>query len=319
MAAAHMELLCWRGAWGLPSVDSGCLIVMAYAHFSNAPVKLKKTGNPRESVTGCLPILKSGDETISKPLNILNCFRKEQYNADYDLSPKQGADTMAFVALIEEKLLPALLHTFWVDDQNYTGVTRPWYASTMPFPFNMFAPYRSSQQALTRLKLSVGRPPYMSLAEMEAQIYWDAKECLNLLSFQLGEKAFFFGEMPSSLDAVVFGHLAPLLKAPLLTKKLQLHLKAIENLCAFCERVLLRCFPGQAPAGPNQQDAKLRKLTQLVNMESNLIEKVALLELAVLECRWSTLYSLVLSVKLCDFTKRSKEYGFLQSRKLQIK
>lgn len=33
----------------------------------------------------------------------------QKYNADYDLSAKEGADTLAFVSLLEEKLLPALV------------------------------------------------------------------------------------------------------------------------------------------------------------------------------------------------------------------
>lgn len=33
----------------------------------------------------------------------------QKYNADYDLSAKEGADTLAFISLLEEKLLPALV------------------------------------------------------------------------------------------------------------------------------------------------------------------------------------------------------------------
>lgn len=33
----------------------------------------------------------------------------QKYNADYDLSAKEGADTLAFVSLLEEKLLPAVV------------------------------------------------------------------------------------------------------------------------------------------------------------------------------------------------------------------
>lgn len=43
------------------------------------------------------------------------CFililNSQRYNADYELSAKQGADTLAYIALLEEKLLPALVNT----------------------------------------------------------------------------------------------------------------------------------------------------------------------------------------------------------------
>lgn len=36
-------------------------------------------------------------------------FPPQKYNADYDLSARQGADTLAFMSLLEEKLLPVLV------------------------------------------------------------------------------------------------------------------------------------------------------------------------------------------------------------------
>lgn len=36
-------------------------------------------------------------------------FALQKYNADYDLSATQSADTLAFVSLLEEKLLPVLV------------------------------------------------------------------------------------------------------------------------------------------------------------------------------------------------------------------
>jgi len=59
----------------------------------------------------------------------------------------------------------------------------------------------------------------------------------------LADKEFFFGQSPSSLDAVVFAHLAPLLKAPLPSAALQNHLKACPNLTRFVSRILQRFFP----------------------------------------------------------------------------
>ena len=48
---------------------------------------------------------------------------------------------------------------------------------------------------------------------------------------------------PSSLDAVVFGYVAPLLKAPLLSNQLIAHLKQCDNLSLHCSRILRLYFP----------------------------------------------------------------------------
>lgn len=66
----------------------------------------------------------------------------------------------------------------------------------------------------------------------------DAKECLNLLSNRLGTSQFFFGDTPSTLDAYVFGFLAPLYKVRFPKVHLQEHLKQLPNLCRLCDDIL---------------------------------------------------------------------------------
>jgi metaxin len=38
-------------------------------------------------------------------------------------------DTLDDIVLLEEKLLPAVLHTFWAEGENYFTDTKPWLAS----------------------------------------------------------------------------------------------------------------------------------------------------------------------------------------------
>uniref|UniRef100_UPI00398F055E metaxin-1b n=1 Tax=Pristiophorus japonicus TaxID=55135 RepID=UPI00398F055E len=241
--AAPLELFCWRGDWGLPSVDSESLTVLAYARFSGAPLRVHKLSNPWRSPSGVLPALKTEKDVLSQPLQILAYLRKQRYNADYGLSATQGADTLAFSSLIEEKLLPALIYMFWVDSKNYVSFTRPWYGEAIPFPLNFFLPNRMHVRSLERLRLIRGGQWHDNEEEAETEIYKEARECLTLLSQRLGSQKFFFGDSPSSLDAIVFGHLAPLLKAKLPNSKLQQHLRSLDNLCTLCTSILGLYFP----------------------------------------------------------------------------
>ncbi|KAJ8405618.1 hypothetical protein AAFF_G00315980 [Aldrovandia affinis] len=276
--ATPMELSCWAGDWGLPSVHTDSLIVLAYAKFSGAKLTIEPVDWTWKTLTGTVPALHCEGTTVTEPVQILNFLRKQRYNADYELSAKQGADTMAYIALLEEKLQPALLHTFWVDTENYANLTRPWFASHSPFPLNFFLPSRLASMALSRILLTKGESPLHSIMEVEAKIYSEAKECLNLLSHRLGSSQYFFGNTPASLDAFAFGYIAPLLKASLPSCQLQQHLKQLSNLCQFCDAILKNYFvdraPGSPPASQDTVDANLQKLTQLVNKESNLIEKM---------------------------------------------
>ncbi|MBN3307750.1 MTX1 protein, partial [Amia calva] len=244
--AAPLELYCWKGDWGLPSVDAECLTVLAYAKFAGAPLKVHKITNPWRSPTGSLPALKTQDDgNLSQPHKIIIHLRKQKYNPDYDLSAKEGADTLAFISLLEERLLPALIYAVWVDSKNYVEVTRRWHAENIPFPLNFFLPNRMHGRQLDRLRLVRGDSGLEPGDEIEKELYRDALECMTLLSQRLGSQKFFFGDSPSSLDAYVFGHLALLLKVKLPNSKLQQHLKSLDNLCHFCTNILQLYFPNE--------------------------------------------------------------------------
>ncbi|XP_046888703.1 metaxin-1a [Hypomesus transpacificus] len=248
--AAPCELYCWDGDWGLPSVNTECLIVLAYAKFAGAPLKLHKNNYPWRSPTGSLPALKtSHNGSLSRPNDIIIHLRKQKYNADYDLSAREDADTLAFISLLEEKLMPALIYFLWIDPKNYAEVTRRWHADHMPFPLNFFLPGRMQRQQLERLRLIRGEKELEASEETEKELYREALECLNLLSQRLGSNKFFFGDSPSSLDAFVFGHLAPLLKMKLPKARLQQHLQSLDNLTHFCSNILLLYFPGEGREG----------------------------------------------------------------------
>uniref|UniRef100_A0A3Q2V1G4 Metaxin-1 n=1 Tax=Haplochromis burtoni TaxID=8153 RepID=A0A3Q2V1G4_HAPBU len=168
----------------------------------------------------------------------------------------EGADSLAFISLMEEKLMPALIYTFWIEPKNYVDVTRRWHAEHMPFPLNFFLPGRMQRQQLEKLRLLRGDERLEAGEELEKELYRDAAECMNLLSQRLGSHKFFFGDSPSSLDAYVFGHLAPILKCKLPNGKLQQHLKSLDNLTNFCTNILQLYFPkdgrGEAHNSPRK-------------------------------------------------------------------
>ncbi|GAB6018944.1 hypothetical protein CHUAL_000590 [Chamberlinius hualienensis] len=242
------ELQIWKGDWGLPSVDLNCLQVMAYAKFSGAPIKLKKTNNPWWSPTGELPVFKHGNTTITKFEDIADHLKHQNYNADHELTPSQRSDTQAYSHLLREKLLPGLIYTWWWDSKNYIDLTRPWYAKALPLPFNYFIPgqiqRKSRNYLLGKYEL---QPEDESL--LENLVMKGSRECLTLLENRLADKEFFFGRSPTSFDATVFAYLAPLLKAPFSSSPLQNHLKACDSLSRFVLRILQRYFPDAGSRG----------------------------------------------------------------------
>ncbi|XP_054568262.1 metaxin-1 isoform X1 [Eptesicus fuscus] len=274
------------GGSGIPSAEASRLSEgrQTYARFTGAPLKVHKITNPWRSPSGTLPALRtSHGEVISAPHKIITHLRKEKYNADYDLSARQGADTLAFMSLLEEKLLPVLIHTFWIDAKNYVEVTRKWYAEAMPFPLNFFLPGRMQRQHIERLQLLCGEHRPENEEELEKELYQEARECLTLLSQRLGSQKFFFGDAPASLDAFVFSYLALLLQVKLPSGKLQAHLRGLHNLCAYCTHILSLYFPWdgaevppprQTPVGPETEEEPYRRRTQILSVLAGLAAMV---------------------------------------------
>nr|XP_054315309.1 metaxin-1-like isoform X1 [Pongo pygmaeus]XP_054315318.1 metaxin-1-like isoform X1 [Pongo pygmaeus] len=217
----------------------------------------------------------------SPPVSTPWMFPPQKYNADYDLSARQGGDTLAFMSLLE-KLLPVLVHTFWIDTKNYVEVTWKWYAEAMPFPLNFFLPGRMQRQYMERLQLLTGEHRPEDEEELEKELYREARECLTLLSQRLGSQ-FFFGDAPASLDAFVFSYLALLLQAKLPSGKLQVHLRGLHNLCAYCTHILSLYFPWdgaevppqrQTPAGPETEEEPYRRRNQILSVLAGLAAMV---------------------------------------------
>jgi len=68
--------------------------------------------------------------------------------------------------------------------------------------------------------------------------------CVIITVVVVGEWVWLLSHVrPTSLDAVVYGHLQPLLKAPLGNSALHTHLKACRNLVAYCQRISNEYFP----------------------------------------------------------------------------
>jgi hypothetical protein len=104
-------------------------------------------------------------------------------------------------------------------------------ADVIPFPVNILSPYFERRKILADLQ-------YRGFTDADA-VRQVAKDGYIALSLFLGDKQFFFGDAPTSLDAVAFGHLAQVI-----SEKTGLHTVVNEfpNLCAFYSRIMATYF-----------------------------------------------------------------------------
>lgn len=72
-------------------------------------------------------------------------------------------------------------------------------------------------------------------------------------------KKHFFFFSPTSLDAMVFGYIAPLIKGPLISFQLVKHINGLSNLCNHTNRILSRFFP-PTPEGQSIHEFEARNV-----------------------------------------------------------
>lgn len=237
-----MEVQVWSSDWGLPSIEPRCLQLITYAKFSGAPLHVLESNNPFWTPRGDLPVFSHSAtvKSITEFGPFVAHLRSCKFSADYNLEQKQLSEVSALCQLIDEKLYPAVLYSFWIDAKNHVELVRPWFTRKIPFPLNLYYPNqfhnRAAQVIESRFGCQADDPT------LESALYRSAKETMDLLSRRLGSEQYLFGKSPSSADAVLYAHLAPLLKAPLPSASLQNHLKGCTNLVAFVGRVTQNYF-----------------------------------------------------------------------------
>lgn len=93
---SQLEVECWKGDWGLPSIDYKCLEVLvnkltkkcyfwinkwlllqAFARFTNAPINIKISNNPFRAIKGELPVVGFNKKSITRRQQLIDCLEKQ--------------------------------------------------------------------------------------------------------------------------------------------------------------------------------------------------------------------------------------------------
>ncbi|MCP9264320.1 Metaxin-1-like [Dirofilaria immitis] len=203
-----MELHIWPSDFGLPSIDSRCLQFMACAKFCAAPISVIPCCSPWKSQNG------------EYPLFVDRCSLTEKifdFDKFADMLRKSGQ-----------------LQLLWLDPFNYSAITQHWYSKQLPFGYNLYYLEKRRRRAQA----------YVSACGREkAQIILDAVNTINFLEDRLDNKKYFYGDKPSSIDALIFGYLAPILKLPLPSDRLQQHIMSCPNIVRFIESIISIYLP----------------------------------------------------------------------------
>jgi metaxin len=249
--------------WQIPTVSPHCLAVDVYAKISHIPVTRIPTNNLGMSPTNEFPMLIVNEEgAICGLSEIFTKLADIGYPLAQDelLSDVERSDMLAFCALIEEKLYNCQLYDWWMQNDNYDNFTRLAFQNDYSFPLNILMKQQRKKAVLNHLDY-IG---YNSKEKVEKV----AKEIYEALATKLGEKEFFFGESPTTLDCVVFGFLQTQSFKELTNSKLREILLSKKNLVAFCNNFINNWYFPQKGERKTDQMLKNKPLQDYTQKES---------------------------------------------------
>jgi hypothetical protein len=106
-----MALYVYSSFFDLPSLDPSSLQFLAVARFCAADVKIITVENASSTPSGLVPCFDDGNVVISDFENFVDYMRNahREIVLDYELTDEQRTLSIAYSALINDKLVPALV------------------------------------------------------------------------------------------------------------------------------------------------------------------------------------------------------------------
>jgi len=207
-----------------------CLKVETYLKMAGLRYEVAYS-NPLQAPKGQLPFIDDNGGRIGDSQFIVE-YLKDTYgdSVDAHLTPEERAVSNAMQRLIENHLGWAFVYArFGKRDQNWEENKRALFGKLPPVARRLVAAYARRRMLKAMWGHGMGR-------HSEEEIYRLGREDLDSLSDFLGEKRWFMGEKPTTLDCSAFGLLANILWVPI-ESPLKEHLNALTNLTSFCDRV----------------------------------------------------------------------------------
>lgn len=245
MQKDKLTLNIYDGDYGLASLDIDCLQTILYATIAGAPVKVNYVNNLKNCLLRTAPSLQHGSITLRTFDDIVLYLRTLNFNIDHELSAKQCSETFAVVSLVSSELRPVIDFVYWIDQRNVDEFTNVWHMKALPIPFNYAYNRRSRKRAHTFIETIYPHDNDMEI--VKEFISTKATQCLGALSVRLGSGDYFYGSKPTTLDVVVYSHVAPLLKLPFPSNQISSLLAMWPNLAQFVKRIDAKYFPNLSP------------------------------------------------------------------------
>lgn len=180
---------------------------------------------------GHLPFIKAGSFVIAEMSSIVDFVSKKGITLSSHLDSSQRADLKAHMTLVTNVFLSAEMYISWCHQETLRKVTQPRYSFPYPWPLDKILFWNKKRSVRNQLK---------SLEWLDKSIedvLEEVESCCGALAERLDKSPYFYGEKPTELDALVYGHVSAITSTTLPDESLSGILNEHPKLIELCQRI----------------------------------------------------------------------------------
>jgi glutathione S-transferase len=224
-------------AFGLPNASPFCMKLETYLRMAGIPFELAPPNmqDIRKAPKGKMPFIEDNGNIIADSTFIID-YLKSNHGVTLDnwLSPEQKAIALGFQRLMEENLYWVMVHTRWLEPTGWP-VIKATFFDKIPVPFKWFVPALAKRGLIKAMHgHGIGR-------HSVAEIHEIGKRDITAIANFLGDKPYFMGNQPSTIDATIYAFVANLVYVPI-ASPLKQQTEKYPQLKAYCERMQARYY-----------------------------------------------------------------------------
>ncbi len=230
-----LKLYQFERTWGIPNLSHFCCKIETYLRMAGIEYEIKPT-LPLTAPKGKLPYLEDGDTKLGDSQFIIQHLKTNNNDLDEGLNKTELALSLAMQRLLEEHLYWATMYSRWqYTDTNWQVNKKAIFGVMPPVIRDIAAAYFRNKIKKQIYGHGIGR-------HKTEEIFKLGMLDIDALSACLGDKKYFIGEQPTTLDASAFGILINTLGCPIESPLKEYGLSK-DNLTNFVARIKAHFYP----------------------------------------------------------------------------
>lgn len=232
-----IKLYGFKPMWGLPDISLFVMKVDTYLRMTGIPYTLEAYPffELANAPKGKLPFIEDNGKRIADSSFIVE-YLKSTYGDELDahLSPQDRAIAHAMRRMMEENFYWVIVQLRWRIDENWKSLMQ-----------GLFGDYENDDmlsQVLPKVREAVLQEMWGHGLQRHSvdEVWHIGKADVTAMADFLGDKPYFMGEKPCSLDATAYASLTGIQAG--FESPVKDHVQAHDNLIAYCKRMQERYY-----------------------------------------------------------------------------